>query len=285
MKTGLVLEGGAMRALFSVGVMDVLMENHIQFDGAIGVSAGAAFGCNYKSNQPGRALRYNLKYCNDLRYCSFRSLIKTGDLFGVDFCYHEIPEKLDPFDEVVFENSPMEFYLVCTDLTTGKAVYRKCEKVDSQTLEWIRASASMPLAARVVDIDGYKLLDGGIADSIPLRKFEELGYQRNVVILTQPADYIKHKNKALPLLRLSLRKYPQFIQAAATRHHRYNATTRYVKKRAAEGDVFVIQPETALPIGHVEHHPEKLQAIYDIGRQTAHKQLAALRTFLENTPT
>ncbi len=283
MKTGLVLEGGAMRALFSVGVMDVMMEQHVEFDGAIGVSAGAAFGCNYKSHQPERALRYNLKYCRDPRYCSFRSLIQTGDLFGADFCYHEIPEKLDPFDEETFNQSPMEFHLVCTDLKTGRAVYHPCDEISPQTLEWMRASASMPLASRIVEIDGYKLLDGGIADSIPLRYFEQLGYTRNVVVLTQPPDYVKQKNKALPLIRFAYRKYPKFIEAAARRHLLYNAATQYVREKARQGEVFVIQPEKALPIGHVEHHPEKLQTIYQIGRQTTLKNLEALKQFL-NAP-
>ena len=126
MKTGLVLEGGAMRGLFSAGVMDVLMEHQITFDGAIGVSAGAAFGCNYKSRQPGRVIRYNTMYAKDPRYCSLRSFLRTGDLFRADFCYHELPKKLDVFDAEAFQQNPMEFYVVCTDIQTGKAVYRKC---------------------------------------------------------------------------------------------------------------------------------------------------------------
>lgn len=147
MKCGLVLEGGAMRGLFTAGVTDVFMENGIAFDGAVGVSAGAAFGCNYKSYQPGRAIRYNTRFCRDKRYCSIRSLITTGDMFGADFCYHEIPEKLDVFDFDTYENSAMEFYVVCTDVETGKPVYHRCDTMNSRELEWLRASASMPMAA------------------------------------------------------------------------------------------------------------------------------------------
>ena len=191
MKTGLVMEGGAMRGLFTAGVIDVMMEEEIEFDGAIGVSAGAAFGCNYKSKQIGRALRYNINYCKDKRYCSMKSLITTGNLYGAEFCYHELPDKLDIFDCETFENNPMEFYLVCTDVLTGKPVYKKCEKADYDCLEWMRASASMPLASKVVEIDGYKMLDGGVSDSVPLKYFESIGYDRNIVILTQPKSYRK----------------------------------------------------------------------------------------------
>ena len=193
MKYGIVLEGGAMRGLFTAGVTDVLMEEGITFDGAVGVSAGAAFGCNIKSNQPGRAVRYNLRFCNDKRYCSKRSLIKTGDLFNAEFCYHTVPEKLDPFDFKAYETSKMEFYIVCTDVLTGKPVYHRSSKMDRSGLEWLRASASLPLVSRIVEADGRKLLDGGISDSIPLRFMESVGYEKNIVVLTQPRDYRKKK--------------------------------------------------------------------------------------------
>ena len=167
MKTGLILEGGAMRGMYTAGVLDVMMENNIWVDGAVGVSAGAVFGCNYKSKQIGRTIRYNKKYGRDPRYAGFHSLLKTGDYFGTEFCYHEIPERLDPFDTETFEKNPVEFYVVGTDVTTGKAVYHKCTNGKDKDLEWFRASASMPLLSNIVEVDGYRLLDGGIADSIP----------------------------------------------------------------------------------------------------------------------
>ena len=188
LKTGLVLEGGAMRGLFSAGILDVMLENGLKTDGLIGVSAGAAFGCNFKSGQGGRAVRYNKRFCRDPRYCSWNSWLRTGDLFGADFCYHELPEKLDPFNCSAYERNPMEFYLVCTDVLTGKAVYRNCPKADSECFEWMRASGSMPLVSRMVPIGGGRYLDGALADSIPLRFFESIGYGKNIVILTQPGD-------------------------------------------------------------------------------------------------
>ena len=193
MKTGLIMEGGAMRGLFTTGITDIMLENNITFDGAIGVSAGAAFGCNFKSMQIGRAVRYNVKYCKDKRYCSIRSLLLDGNLFGKDFCYHEIPEKLDIFDNEAFNNNPMPFYVVCTDVVTGKAVYKRFDRVDENFLEWVRASASLPWVSEIVEVDGLKLQDGGMTDSIPLKYFESIGYDRNIVILTQPKGYVKKK--------------------------------------------------------------------------------------------
>ncbi len=280
MKKGLILEGGAMRGLFTAGVTDVMMENGIEFDGIIGVSAGAAFGCNYKSKQIGRAVRYNLKYCNDPRYCSFRSLIKTGDLYGADFCYHEMPEKLDIFDVVTFENNPTEFYVVCTNAETGKAEYKKLEKVDYDCLEWIRASASLPLVSRIVEVEGKKLMDGGMADSIPLRYFEEIGYDRNVVVLTQPKGYVKGKNKMMPIIKMALKKYPNLIKAIETRHEMYNEAVRYICEKEDRGEIFVIRPDEALNIGKTESNPDRIQAVYDIGRKTAKENIEKLKEFL-----
>lgn len=280
MKKGLIMEGGAMRGLFTAGVIDVLMENGIEFDGAVGVSAGAAFGCNYKSKQIGRVLRYNTTYCKDPRYCSFRSLVKTGDLFGADFCYHELPDKLDLFDYETFDNDAMEFHVVCTDVESGRPVYKKFDKSDESLLEWIRASASMPLASRIVEVDGYRLLDGGISDSIPLKYFEGLGFDRNVVILTQPQDYRKGPNKLMPVLKRALKKYPALLEVMANRHTEYNGTTEYVRSREEAGDVLVIRPEKPLEIGRIEHDPAKLKAVYQLGREAAEKKLEEVRKYL-----
>ncbi len=280
MKTGIVLEGGAMRGLFTAGVTDVLMEEGITFDGAIGVSAGAAFGCNLKSGQIGRALRYNTTYCNDPRYCSFRSLLKTGDLYGAQFCYDEIPYKLDPFDVEAYNRNPMAFYVVCTDVETGKPVYQNCPVSNAESMQWFRASASMPLVSRVVEVGGYHLLDGGVSDSIPLRYFESIGYRRNLVILTQPEGYRKRPNKALPLMRIALRKYPNLINAIAGRHNVYNDQLRYVAQQEAAGAALVLRPKAALPVSHTEKDPEKLREAYRMGRACATENLDRIRAFL-----
>jgi len=280
MKTGLIMEGGAMRGLFTAGVIDVMMEEGIEFDGAIGVSAGAAFGCNYKSKQIGRVIRYNTNYCNDKRYCSLKSLITTGNLYGAEFCYHELPDKLDLFDYEAFNNNPMEFYLVCTDVLTGKPVYKKCEKADYDCLEWMRASASMPLASKIVEIDGYKMLDGGVSDSVPIKYFESIGYDRNIVILTQPKSYVKRKNSLIPLMKIALRKYPKLIEAMEMRHEMYNETIGYICEKEKNGEILVIRPEGDLPVGRTEKDPEKLREAYEIGRKQAQEKLEKIKEFL-----
>ena len=217
MKSGLVLEGGAMRGLFTAGVIDVWMTAGITFDGLVGVSAGACFGCNYKSRQPGRVIRYNKRLAKDPRYCSWRSLLKTGDLFNVDFCYREIPFELDPFDVAAYEANPMEFHLSVTDCATGKPVYRRLDRADAEAFRWIQASASMPLVSRPVEIDGREYLDGGLSDGIPLAYFERMGFDRNVVVTTRPHGYRKFPSWKVALTRVFLRRYPAVYRALATR--------------------------------------------------------------------
>ena len=258
-----------------------MMEHGIEFHGLVGVSAGACFGCNYKSGQIGRTLRYNEKYCGDWRYCSMKSLLKTGNLFGAEFCYETIPQQLDPFDYDAFARNPMEFYVVCTDVETGRAVYPRLMHGRDDEMRLIRASASMPLVSRIVEVGGRKLLDGGAADSIPLRFFEEKGYDRNVVVLTQPLDYVKGPNKMLPLIRCSLRKYPEMIAVMANRHNVYNETTAYVRKREAEGACFVIRPEEKLAVGRVEHDPAKLRAAYEAGRRAMLARMDEMKAWLD----
>ena len=280
-KIGLVLEGGAMRGLFSVGVMDVLMEQGISFDGAIGVSAGAAFGCNYKSGQRGRAIRYNKRFAGDKRYCSISSLLKTGNLFNTEFCYDTIPNELDVFDYKAYQENPMEFWVVASDVHTGTAVYKKLKSCSKTDFEWMRASASMPLASKIVKVDGFELLDGGMTDSIPLKKFQELGYEKNIVILTQPKGFTKQKNGLQWLMRIALHKYPALVSAMAQRHIMYNKETEYVFEQEKRGNVLVLCPETALGIRRTEHNPEELQRVYDLGRAVALQNLPRIKSFME----
>jgi predicted patatin/cPLA2 family phospholipase len=279
MKRGLVLEGGAFRGLFTSGIIDVMMAHDVWPDGLIGVSAGAAFGCNYKSRQAGRAIRYNKAYAHDPRYSGIRSLLTTGDYFNAQFAYHTMPRQLDVFDNEAFNANPMQFYAVCTDVETGKAVYKHLEQASDTTYDWIRASASMPLVSRVIDLEGHKLLDGGVADSIPLAYFESIGYDRNVVILTQPEGYLKEHNKLMPLLRLSLRKYPKMIEALDQRHLMYNRQLDYVSEAEREGRCLVIRPKEHLPIGHISHNPDEMQRVYDMGREEGERRIADIIRF------
>lgn len=281
MKLGLVLEGGAMRGLFTAGVLDVLMENGLQFDGIIGVSAGACFGCNYITKQVGRTLRYNLRFAKDPRYCSIRSLIKTGDIFGSEFCYHILPEELDPYDFKAYEQSQTKFYVVATDVNTGQAVYHCIDHMEDDGLEWIRASASMPFAAKIVELGGGKYLDGGVSDSIPLKAFEEMGYDVNVTVLTKPRGYRKSPNKLMALVRCMYRKYPKFIDAMKVRHIAYNNQLDDVFESEKAGKNFVICPKEPLPVGHITHNPEVMKDVYELGRKSALDSLEELKKFIE----
>ena len=279
-KTGLVMEGGAMRGLFTCGVIDVLMENGITFDGAVGISAGAVFGCNYKSRQIGRPRRYNETYCKDPRYGSIISLLKTGDVFDEDFCYRELPEKLDVFDRETFASNPMEFYVGATDIITGKCVFHKCTDGGRIDTRWMQASASMPIVSKPVSVDGHLLLDGGIADSIPYKFMEEKGYNRNVIILTQPKGFKKRISKILPLMRIMLRKYPAVADVMAVRHDIYNQQISEIEEREEKGISFVIRPPQSLDIGRMESNPSELERVYQIGRKEAERILPALKEFL-----
>lgn len=285
MKKGLVMEGGAMRGMFTCGVIDVLMEQNVDFDCAVGVSAGATFGLNYVSKQIGRPLRYNKKYCNDKRYASFGSLIRTGDIYNVPFCYGTMPFELDVWDTDTFYHSHTRFYCVATDIKTGKAVYHLCDNEDATPqgidIQWVRASASMPVVSRPVEIDGGLYLDGGMSDSIPLEFMEGQGCQRILVIETQPADYVKKPQKYMGVIRHSLRKYPQMCETMAHRHEMYNAQKAYIAKKQAAGEVYVIRPDAPLHIGATEKHPEELQRVYDEGRRIALRELEGLCSYLE----
>ena len=275
------MEGGALRGLFTAGILDVLMENGVRFDGLVGVSAGAAFGCNYKSGQAGRVIRYNKRFAHEWRYCSWRSWIATGDLFGGEFCYHKMPDELDVFDKETFDSNPMEYYAVCTDVETGEAVYKRLMKCSPETYEYIRASASMPMVSNIVEVGGRKMLDGGVTDSIPLRFFQEQGYERNLVILTQPADYQKRHNRLMPILRLWLHRYPKMIEALDRRHEMYNQQLEYVREEERKGNTYVIRPPQKLVIGHISHDENEMQGVYQMGRRVGEGRLKDIVEFLE----
>ncbi len=285
MKTGIVLEGGAMRGMFTAGVLDIFIENKVQFDGAIGVSAGAVFGCNLKSLQPGRVIRYNKRFCGNWRYCSLKSWRKTGDLYGADFCYNQLPYRLDPFDIQTYRENPMRFYVVATDAETGKPVYRELERGDGTDMEWFRASASMPVLSRPVMIEGRGYLDGGCSDSIPVKFFESIGYQKNVVLLTQPPGYRKKKSPFLPAVRLMLRRYPALGRDLTERAEVYNAVLDNLEQREKAGDpgLLLIRPSDELNIGKMEKDPEELERVYQIGRETGTRVLERVVEFCGGT--
>ena len=280
MKTALIMEGGAMRGMFTCGVTDVFLEEGITFDAAAGISAGACLGCNFKSKQAGRAIRYNKRYSRDPRFCSLRSLIRTGDLYGVDFCYRELPEVLDPFDNKAFTENPMDFYVGAADVDTGEIVYHKCYDGGREDLKWMQASASMPLVSRIVEVGGHRMLDGGIVDPVPYHYMESLGYDRNVYILTQPKGFRKEKSSALPLVRVALRKTPKIVEAMKVRHEVYNRQMAEIDEKERRGEILVIRPPESLGISRTEHDSNELERVYQTGRREAYRMLPGIRAFL-----
>lgn len=278
-KTGLVLEGGAMRGIYTAGVLDEFMEAGITFDGVIGVSAGALHGCSFVSEQKGRSLRYYMKYRSDRHFMSFWNLLRTGDVVDKKFCYHDIPERLDPYDYEAFLKSRIRFYAVCTNLETGKAEYLPVKNMRSQ-VDIMRASASMPYVSRIVEYRGMKLLDGGCADSIPVMAFRRMGYEKNVVVLTRHDGYVK-KPENPKLIRAFYHKYPNFVRTLTRRHLVYNRTIENIHRLEKEGSVFVIRPSVELTIGRMEKDPEKIREVYEIGRKDAKSRMEALKKWME----
>ena len=276
---GLVLEGGGFRGMYTCGVIDVFMENGICFDEVVGVSAGAAFGCNIKSKQIGRALRYNKRFCRDSRYSGLKSFIKTGDLYNKEFAYGIVPTILDPFDTKTFRENPLKFTVVCTDIHTGNPVYHEIQNGDATDIEWIRASASIPIVSKPVKLDGYELLDGGVSDSIPVNWMLERS-DKTVIVLTRDKSYHKEPMKYIHLLKKAFKEYPNLQKALENRYIVYNKTLDEIEQLEREGKVFVIRPSKPIACAMIEKDPDHLQEIYNIGRRDALHYLEDLKKYL-----
>lgn len=283
-KCGLVLEGGGLRGMFTSGVLDTLINNDIQLDATVGVSSGVLFGCNYKSLQSRRALRYNIKYRNDHRYMGMHSFLTTGNWVNPVFAYRTIPLELDPFDFKTFYKNPMKFYVVCTDIERGIPVYH--EIIDARFdngLKWMQASASMPIFARPVEIHDMKLLDGGIVDSIPLAFMHSIGYKKNIVILTRPYGYKKSPTHISLLINAFHKRYPELTKLMTVRHEMYNEQLQYVEGHESKGNTLVIRPERNINIGRLTLNKTKMLDAYEMGREIGQKRLHDIKCFLSGT--
>ena len=274
MKTALVLEGGAMRGMYTAGVLDVLIEAGAHFDGVIGVSAGALFGMNFLPGQKGRALRYNQKYNSDRNYMGLRPLLREGNIVSTDYAYSRVPFVLDPFDNEKFKKNPTPFYAVMTNIVTGKPEYKRIRDVFAQ-VDCLRASGSMPYVSRPVVIGGKKYLDGAITDSIPYDFMLSKGYDRLLVVLTKCDGY--KKKPASPImadLRYGLR-YPELAMRIKTRHVMYNSQISRLKKLEHRGVADVLRPSVHVDLSKTEKDPKKLEALYRVGVEDTHAYIAA----------
>lgn len=279
-EAGLVVEGGGMRGVYTAGVLDYFMEKNLYFDDCYGVSAGACHISSYVSKQIGRSIKVTLDYINDKRYCSVNSLIKTGDMFGVEMLYDLIPNKLELYDYDTFNKFKGNFYSVVTNCKTGKAEYIKIKDMKKDIIA-VRASSSLPLLSRIVEINGKEYLDGGITDSIPIKKSIKDGHKKNVVILTRDKTYRKSKPKFLSLLKFKYKKYPNLVKAIENRYKMYNETLDFIEEEKAKNKVFIIQPKLPVKISRIEKDKDKLKELYDQGYEDAKELYEDLMKFLE----
>ena len=279
MKVGLVLEGGGMRALFTAGVLDALLDvKELDIDGIVGVSAGALFGANYVSGQKERAIRYNKKYAKDKRYMGLHSWITTGNAVNKDFAFYELPFKLDVFDQEKFKESKIEFHVVMTNVENGQAEYVLIEDVFEQ-MEYLRATSALPFASKIIEINGKKYLDGGISDSIPIDYCQSLGYDKIILVLTRPENSYK-EDKLNFLYKLVYRKYPNLVERLINMGKDYEVVLKKIKDLETENKIFVIRPPKALKIGRLEKNEDKIQNVYDIGLNTGKKEIDNLLKYL-----
>lgn len=279
-EAGLVVEGGGMRGVYTAGVLDYFMEKNLYFDDCYGVSAGACHISSYVSKQIGRSMKVTLDYINDKRYCSINSLIKTGDMFGVEMLYDIIPNKLELYDYETFNKFKGNFYSVVTNCKTGKAEYIKIKDMKKDIIA-VRASSSLPLLSRIVEINGKEYLDGGITDSIPIKKSIKDGHKKNVVILTRDKTYRKSKPKFLSFFKLKYKKYPNLVKAIENRYKMYNETLDFLEEEKAKNEVFIIQPKLPVKISRIEKDKDKLKELYNQGYEDAKELYEDLMKFLE----
>ena len=278
-QAGLILEGGGMRGVFTAGVLDFFLDKNIEFSSCYGVSAGACNACSFLSKQKGRSYDVIADYIGDKRYCGLYSLITTGDLFGADFLYNVIPNELNPFDYETFRSYRGRFYAVMTDCKTGLAVYYPVRDL-KKDITAVQASSSLPLVSRMVSVGGRKYLDGGISDSIPLRRSIKDGNRKNVVILTRSSDYRKPPFKLNSLVSLRYLAHPELAAGIRHRSDRYNDTLDFIRSEEDKGSTFVIRPEQPIKISRIEKDPKKLRRLYRDGYRCAARHFEELLDFL-----
>lgn len=279
---GLVMEGGGVRGIYTAGVLDAFIDNNIEFDGMIGVSAGACFGPNLLSKQRGRAIRYNKKYNPSRKYMGVWNWVTTGNFFSTELAYNEVPRRLDPFDDEAYIEATKKtpLYGVTTNVKTGEA---ECMRINSvfEDMDIIRASASIPFLSQPVQIGDNKYLDGAIADSIPYEKFLEMGYDKLVVILTKDHDYVRKPIWRLGTNLIYKKKYPKVAEALINRHLAYNASRERLWELEKTGKVVIIEPTKRIKMSRIERNPDKMQAMYDLGIQDALDKLGEISALRE----
>ena len=277
-KTALVLEGGAMRGMYSAAVLDVLMDEGIKVDAIYATSAGVLFGVNYISGQRGRAIRYNKRFSRDKRYMGIYSLVTSGNIINKDFAFYKVPFTLDVFDDEAYMNSDVKMVATVTNVHSGGVEYIEVKSVLKQ-MEVLRAASAMPFVSQMVELDGQLYLDGGLSDSIPLKKCQADGYERIIVVETRPKGYRKSKSSSLPA-KLFYSKYPNLVETINNRYSAYNDILQEIDDLDVRGEIVLVQPSKELHLGRIESDPERLQEMYDLGIGDAKALLPRIKQFL-----
>ncbi|EQK45015.1 patatin-like phospholipase family protein [Paraclostridium bifermentans] len=279
-KIGLILEGGGMRGIYTAGVLDFFIEKNIEVDITIGVSAGSCHASSYLSKQYKRAYNATVDYINDKRYLSFSNLIKTGSIFGMDFMFNKIPNELNIYDYDTFAKSKSKFVVVATNCETGSPEYFELKDLKKEII-YMQASCSIPMFANIVEIDDFKLVDGGVSDSIPIEYSLNQGYKKNIVVLTRDITYKKNKQKFLPIVNKKYKKYPNLVKAIENRHLNYNKSLNLVNKLEKDGDVLVIRPKKPVNVSQIEKNAKKLTALYEEGYDDAKELYDKILDFIK----
>ncbi|KGJ48532.1 serine protease [Clostridium sp. NCR] len=279
-KIGLILEGGGMRGIYTAGVLDFFIEKNIEVDITIGVSAGSCHASSYLSKQYKRAYNATVDYINDKRYLSFSNLIKTGSIFGMDFMFNKIPNELNIYDYDTFAKSKSKFVVVTTNCETGSPEYFELKDLKKEII-YMQASCSIPMFANIVEIDDFKLVDGGVSDSIPIEYALNKGYKKNIVVLTRDITYKKNKQKFLSIVNRKYKKYPNLIKAIENRHLNYNKSLNLVNQLEKDGDVLVIRPKKPVNVSQIEKNTKKLTSLYEEGYDDAKELYGKILDFIK----
>lgn len=278
-KIGLVLEGGGMRGLYTCGVLELFLEKELYFSYIIGVSAGACNAVSYISKQKGRNEKVNIEFANNWKYASVRNFLREKSYFGMNFIFDEIPNKYVTFDYNTFNNSPSKFLIGATDCNTGKPIYLNKEDV-TEGFHALRATASLPLISPVVRFKGYELLDGGISDSIPIKKSIEDGNEKNIIILTRNREYRKSPMKFEKIIKLKYKQYPLLVDTIINRYKNYNETLDFIEELEKQGKAIVIRPSQEVTVGRIEKNKEKLYSLFHNGRVDAENLYNKIHEFI-----
>lgn len=280
--SGLVLEGGGMRGVYTAGVLDYFLEQKLYFPYVIGVSAGACHGSSYVSKQHGRNRQVTIDYVKHRDYISYRNLILKKELFGMDFIFEKLPNELVPFDFTTFNSSTDKFLIGTTDCLTGEPVYYEKSEFPADVLKLIRASSTLPFMAPAIEFQGKTLMDGGIADPIPIRKAMNDKVNKNVIILTKHRGYRKKKSSFSWVPKYAYKQFTGLTSALETRYKVYNETLDYIEELESKKEILVIRPSRTMKVGRAERNPVKLTQLYELGYEDAKKEYESMLEWLSD---